>query len=239
MTSQLVHDLRTFLTVVYCTGQLIQDESRCGSALYYTEQILKSCESVDRLLKEILSISQAEMGNLPVRMQYLSLVDELTSAAQAHKLHAKRKGLALSLRFEGPFPRLVRTDGLRLRQIVSNLVGNAIKFTSAGKVEVICGYDEDELSITVTDTGIGIPLAEQAKIFDPYRKLRRSEKFPDSHGLGLPMAQRLARLMGGDVRVLRSKPGVGSSFRTTIVAPALESHTRKEDLVYAGIVQCT
>lgn len=239
MTAQLVHDLKTFLTVIYCTGQMIQEESSCSTAKYYVHQILRSCESLDRLVEEILYLSQMEIGNLPLRVHSVHLVNELTNITQAYKLHAERKGLGLSLRFEGPVPRAVRTDGLRLQQIVANVIGNAIQFTEAGEVEIVCKYDRDFIELTINDTGLGISPAEQKTIFEPYRRLKSRAQFPESHGLGLPLARRLAVLLGGNVVLLKSKPGVGTTFVITIHAPPVSTRARKEEVVYAGVVKCT
>ncbi len=130
-------------------------------------------------------------------------------------MHAKENSLALVLRFDGPIPRQVRTDSLRLQQILSNLISNAVKFIPSGKVEVVCCYDGENLSVMAADTGMGIDVSDRTRVFEPHQSLTEGK----SHGLGLPLARRLARLLGGEVRLLDSKRGMGSSFLAVVKAP--------------------
>lgn len=235
LCSQLVHDLKNFLTVVFCTSQLILEESNCESAHYYVQQIIRSCGAVERLLEEVLNLSQVELGKLPLKLHDIAIVDELRTIVEAHKLHAKEKSLALVLRFDGPIPRQVRTDSLRLQQILSNLIGNAVKFTPSGKVDVVCHHDGENLSVMVADTGTGIDTSDRTRVFEPYHRPTEEK----SHGLGLPLARRLARLLGGDVCLLDSKRGMGSSFLVVVKAPISPGCSDPEEFVYAGIFKCT
>lgn len=180
-------------------------------------------------------MSQVELGKLPLKLHDIPVVDELTAIVEAHKLHAKGKSLALVLRFDGPIPRQVRTDSLRLQQILSNLISNAVKFTPSGKVEVVCRYDGENLSVMVADTGLGIDMRDRISVFEPHQ----SPTDGKDQGLGLPLARRLARLLGGDVRLLDSKRGMGSSFLAVVKAPLSAGCSDPEEFVYAGVVKCT
>lgn len=237
MTAQLFHDLKSFLSVVYCTGQMIQEDSPCPISHKYASQIIKSCESLDRLLEEVLTLSQAEMGNLPVHFADFTVVEDVLEIVQSNRMSAKKKHIGLTLRFDGTVPRKVRTDGLRIHQILGNLVTNAIGFTHTGKVEIVCRYREGFLEFLVTDTGAGIAASQHRRVFEPYRSVRRRASRPGGHGLGLPLARRLARFLGGDVTLVNSKSGVGSTFLARIGVEVVEG-SGHDDFVCAGTIEC-
>ncbi|MGX2011406.1 ATP-binding protein, partial [Enterobacter asburiae] len=137
---------------------------------------------------------------------------------------AQQKGLRFVLEPTLPLPHKVVTDGTRLRQILWNLISNAVKFTpQGGNVTVRVRYDEgDILHFEVEDSGIGIPEAEQDKIFAMYYQVKDSHggKPATGTGIGLAVSRRLARNMGGDINV-SSQPGQGATFTLTVHAPAV------------------
>ncbi|MEE6802142.1 ATP-binding protein, partial [Escherichia coli O8:H10] len=138
-------------------------------------------------------------------------------------LQAQQKGLSFVVEPTLPLPHKVITDGTRLRQILWNLISNAVKFTQQGQVTVRIRYDDNEmLRFEVEDSGIGIPLAEQDKIFAMYYQVKDKHggKPATGTGIGLAVSRRLAKSMGGDITVT-SEPGKGSRFVLTVHAPAV------------------
>ena len=139
---------------------------------------------------------------------------------------ADRKGLSLSIESEGPLPETILTDPTRLRQILVNLVGNAVKFTETGQVRVVTRLlhadgREPLLEFDVIDTGIGMTPAQFAVIFHPFTQADSStNRQYGGTGLGLTISKRLATMLGGDITVT-SESGAGSTFRLTIVTGPL------------------
>jgi CheY-like chemotaxis protein len=192
-----------------------------------------SADSLMGLLNEILDLSRIEAGKLtiePVAFDPRALLDEVVRLLD---VNARAKGLELRCVCEDRLPPEILADPLRIRQILFNLVGNAIKFTHTGSVNVRVGIDESAplLRFTVQDTGIGIPFEKQNYIFHAFTQADGSitRKYGGT-GLGLAISSKLAALMGGTIRV-ESRPGKGSLFefsaayripRTGIKRPRLQ-----------------
>ncbi len=176
-----------------------------------------SAESLLALLNDILDFSKIEAGKLDLEVVDFSLRDSLESLVKGLALQARRKGLELSCHVLPEVPDNLQGDPTRLRQIVINLIGNALKFTSQGEVAVGVQCEEASdntaiLEFTVRDTGIGIPSAKQAEIFQAFTQADPSttRKY-GGNGLGLAICKRFVELMNGSIW-LESTPGVGSTF---------------------------
>ncbi len=164
------------------------------------------------LINEVLDLSKIEAGKIVIAPEPFDPRELLETVIAQHRSLATGKGVRLSWREEG-MPEQVVLDRGRTRQVLVNLVGNALKFTEHGEVEVIgSGGSDDHLCIEVRDTGSGIPAAQFDAIFEEFRQI---EGTVGGTGLGLPISRRLARLMGGDVTV-RSTIGSGSTFRVDL-----------------------
>ena len=173
------------------------------------------------IIEEILTFSRVDAGREPVHPEE---VDAWAVAADAVSLvepQARQKGLALRVLL-GDAPVQVVTDPGKLRQILVNMLGNAVKFTHAGKVELRVWAEPERVCFRVTDTGPGIPPEHLERIFEPFTQVDSAHtRVQGGTGLGLPVSRRLARLLGGDLEVV-SAPGQGSQFTATIplVPPA-------------------
>ena len=164
------------------------------------------------LINEVLDLSKIEAGKIVIAPEPFDPRELLETVIAQHRSLATGKGVRLSWREEG-MPEQVVLDRGRTRQVLVNLVGNALKFTEQGEVEVIgSGGSDDDLCIEVRDTGSGIPAEQFDAIFEEFRQI---EGTVGGTGLGLPISRRLARLMGGDVTV-RSTIGSGSTFRVDL-----------------------
>ena len=177
-------------------------------------------ESLMAILNDILDLSKIESGRLELETEPLHIRREIQRAVNIVLPIASRKGLAVEAMVEPDVPECVLGDSVRLRQVLVNLLGNAVKFTRSGLVKVRARSESrgDALCLyfSVTDTGIGIPAAEQAAIFEPFRQADNSiVRSYGGTGLGLSICNRLVGLMGGQIGV-ESEYGAGSTFWFTV-----------------------
>ncbi|OSM07185.1 putative PAS/PAC sensor hybrid histidine kinase [Magnetofaba australis IT-1] len=224
------HEIRTPINVMLGMGELMEE----SCAKEHQRKLLRKQKEAGKallaLIETTLELARLEQGALSLKNADFVLLDLLRATIELFEQNARAKGLALELQIAGPMPHSVRADETRLRQILFNLISNAIKFTESGSVTVsIAPLPEmpHGVRIRVTDTGIGIPAEHQEHIFEHFTQVDSSlsRKYGGS-GLGLAITKHLAIHMGGAIR-LRSEQGVGSVFEVDLPlppsAPALES----------------
>jgi signal transduction histidine kinase len=216
--ANMSHELRTPLGVVLGFAELsvldgISPEERAENL----EIIQRNGQHLLRLIDDILDLSKVEAQRLTIDAQDFSLPDMMTGIMGDLKPKALQKNLALTLTKSGMLPAQLHTDPVRLRQIIYNLVGNAIKFTEKGEVNLHLEAQDDQLIITVRDTGIGLTDEQQKSLFRPFTQADGSHtrKYGGT-GLGLALSRRLAELLGGSVELLESAPGQGSAFQLRV-----------------------
>jgi diguanylate cyclase (GGDEF)-like protein/PAS domain S-box-containing protein len=215
--ANMSHEIRTPLTAVLGFADLLLDPKLNESdRLNYAMTIRRNGEHLLAILNDILDISKVEAGKLTIEMIECSPTQVLTDVASLMRVRAKEKGLSFEVEYDGPVPRAVRSDPTRLRQIVLNLVSNAIKFTDHGGVRVITRCEGDEhactLVIRVSDTGIGMDEKQVGRLFQPFAQADASmtRRYGGS-GLGLGICAPLAAALGGAIEV-DSEPSRGSTF---------------------------
>jgi CheY-like chemotaxis protein/anti-sigma regulatory factor (Ser/Thr protein kinase) len=183
-----------------------------------------------RLIDDILDIAKVEAGKVSVEKAKFSPFEVVTEVTALLRLQAEQKGLQLRTIFASSVPGIAHSDSVRIRQILTNLIGNAIKFTQKGHINVDVRAEVDDqthrslLIFEVTDTGIGISEKDQKKLFQPFAQADQSitRQFGGT-GLGLVLSQRLAQQLGGDLILSESKVGVGSKFVASINAGPFEN----------------
>jgi signal transduction histidine kinase/CheY-like chemotaxis protein len=221
--ANMSHEIRTPLNSVLALSQLLRDGVAgplTAEQRRYLEVIERNGQNLLRLIHDILDLSRIEAGHLEMDLQSLELGPQIAEVIAALGPLAMAKELDLIARVGGDVPR-VRADADRLRQILTNLVGNAIKFTESGMVQVTAEARGAEVAIHVTDTGVGIPEADQAKIFQEFFQVDQTlARRQGGTGLGLAIASRLARLMGGQISV---SSVVGSGSRFTLTLPRISA----------------
>jgi Amt family ammonium transporter len=174
------------------------------------------------IVNDILDLSKIEAGKLSVESMPTDVVAIVHEVADLLRVRAEGKGLTLSTRFDTPLPRTIYTDPTRLRQILLNLTGNAVKFTEAGSVTIAASMQGQTLSIAVEDTGIGLTAEQISRLFQRFEQADASttRRFGGT-GLGLPISSRLATMLGGAIAT-QSEVGRGSTFTLTIDAGPLD-----------------
>jgi signal transduction histidine kinase/ActR/RegA family two-component response regulator len=212
--ANMSHEIRTPLNSVLALSQLLRDGmagALSGDQRKYLEVIERNGQNLLRLINDILDLSRIEAGHLEMDLQAADIAALIRATVGTLSPLAETKGLELHARLPERLPP-VRCDVDRVRQILTNLIGNAIKFTEAGQVLVSAEAREGKIAVHVTDTGVGISDAAQGKVFQEFFQVDQSmARRRGGTGLGLAIASRLAHLMGGEI-TLESVLGAGSRF---------------------------
>ncbi len=223
--ASMSHEIRNPLTAILGFADLLLQQLSDAKYLELVQIIKRNGQIVLEIVNDILDISKIEAGKLEVNRSECSPFEIVWEVYRLLGPRARSKGLTLEALFDGPLPERVRTDPLRARQILLNLVGNAIKFTERGGVRVVARYLPDQqpvprLQVQVIDTGVGISAEQMEKLFRPFVQAapETSRKYGGT-GLGLAISKRLAEMLGGDISV-ESQPGKGSTFTVSIEAQA-------------------
>lgn len=218
--ANMSHDIRTPMNGIVGFTELLLNTSLDSLQHEYVSLIDQSANSLLRLLNDILDLSKMEAGELTLERARFQLCDLLGEVLQTQAVRAHEKGVELGYRMPVDLPSsYLLGDRLRLRQIIDNLVGNAIKFTQEGevRVEVTTEWRSDDeicLHFAVQDTGVGISEDEQDRIFEAFRQGSAISDAKRGTGLGLTIASRLVHAMGGEIWV-DSELGKGSTFHFT------------------------
>ena len=214
------HELRTPLHGMLGVARLLQIESHDSAVQRRVDPILSSGAHLLNLINDLLDISRIESGELKITLADFDLAVEADRMAEIYTIRAEEKGLAFSVLSQLPRPCWVRGDPSRLRQILHNLCGNAIKFTKTGFVSLsIEQLSPNEVVFDVRDSGVGISQEDQLRIFDAFSQVGTAASRPfEGAGLGLTIAREVARAMHGEISC-KSAMDVGSSFRLSLPLP--------------------
>lgn len=224
------HEIRTPLNGVIGMAHLLQQTNLSERQQEYADTIEKSGQSLMVLINDILDFSKLESGKMTLEEQRIDIREIIFEICNLLRPHAERKALVLSMEVDEGVPNYFMIDGARLKQMLLNLIGNAIKFTDKGFVKIFCTsryiYGElHEVNIEVADSGIGIPSDKVHSLFDMFSQVdsSTSRKYGGT-GLGLTISKQIAELMGGTIKV-ESQFKVGSKFKIQIHAKESKIHT--------------
>jgi signal transduction histidine kinase/ActR/RegA family two-component response regulator len=222
--ANMSHEIRTPMNHVIGMAELLSQTSLAAEQREWLRTIISSGNQLVTIINDILDLSQIEAGKLGLDPQRVNLRHLITDAVRPFEAEAKEKNIGIAVWLAAGVTEEIVTDPVRLRQILTNLISNSIKFTSEGRIDVsaetILAGDRLDLRISVKDTGIGIDPARAKAIFESFTQADVSTKrMYGGTGLGLTIVKQLVELMGGTID-LKSTPGAGSEFTVTVPAAA-------------------
>ncbi len=221
--ANMSHEIRTPMTAILgFTDELAElegDESASQRRHEAIDTVRRNGEHLLTIINDILDLSKIDAGKMTIEQIQCPTTRVVDDILKLMTPKAEAKGLKLDAKCLAPIPESISCDPTRLRQILMNLVGNALKFTEHGSVSMELSYQRDSsiLSIDVVDTGLGMTPEQSQALFQPFTQADTSttRRFGGT-GLGLTISKRLAQGMGGDIQIASSEPGVGTRFRVTI-----------------------
>jgi hypothetical protein len=230
--SHLAHELKTPLTAVIGYSELIlrlqQQNVNADSTsptIRSIERVLQGGQHLLRIVNDVLELSRYEAAQIKLNLEFIDVCSVVTTVSEMIEPLAQAKGLQLKTDYdsasgdhsESPTPSKVLTDPFRLQQILTNLLGNAVRYTDVGLIQISCNtVPGEKWCIAVTDTGIGIAPEDQSRIFEPYSQafFNQGRGKHEGTGLGLSIVSRLVKLLQGEIQLV-SEVGVGSTFTVT------------------------
>lgn len=221
------HEIRTPLFGMLASLELLADTALNAPQQYYVDVMESSTRNLLELINDLLDFSKIEADRFTISNRTVYLISELEEVGRSFATRARLQGLTLDWMIDPDFSRAVTTDPVRLAQIVTNLVGNAIKFTPAGNVSLdarIASFTDTHCTavLRVKDSGVGISASEIDNLFKPFSQGGQSRSNSSGTGLGLSICRKLATLLGGDIYV-ESDVGRGSTFTVTLTLPWAEA----------------
>lgn len=234
------HELRTPLNAILGFTQLLRRDRTLSTSQQDSVQIInRSGEHLLDLINDVLTMSKIEAGRITLNPSRFNLHSLLEALLQMFDLRSQSKGLQLLFQYDSNLPQYIIADESKLRQVLINLLGNAIKFTESGHV-TLSAHGEQAIALSqpdgitpcilhfsVTDTGPGIAEEELGKLFRPFEQTEAGRRSQQGTGLGLAISRQFVQLMGGDIRVV-SRPKQGSTFQFTIQAKIATSAAEVE-----------
>ena len=223
--ANMSHEIRTPMNAILGFSQLMRrDPALKPSQRDHLDAISRSGDHLLGLINDILEMSKIEAGRMELNVTSFDLRGLLDDIGRMFRLRTDAKGLSLSVKISDQIPDALLTDVGKVRQVLINLLGNAVKFTHSGGIEVRVDLEGEAFQIEVEDTGVGIAEGDLARVFEPFEQTASGISEGGGTGLGIPISRSHARLMGGDLTV-ESVPDQGSIFRLWI--PAVEGDSRR------------
>jgi len=208
------HEIRSPLNGVICMASLLKETPLDEEQQELLNIIQFSAENITRIIQDLLDLTQISTGKMVIRMESFSVKDLVTKLLQNFHQEFEKRGLEFQYSLDEKLDTFIG-DRVRISQIISNLVNNALKYTEKGRVFLEIRKEDDYLVVVISDTGLGIPEDKLSSIFDQFVQLHSADKKKSGVGLGLAIVKELVELMGGTIDV-RSKVNRGSSFTIKI-----------------------
>jgi PAS domain S-box-containing protein len=235
--ANMSHELRTPLNGILGYAHILNRDKNLTSKQQDGVGIIQQCgEHLLTLINDILDLSKIEARKMEIHLSDFQLPKFLTNLADIFRIRAEQKNISFSYESLSLLPTLVRGDEQKLRQVLINLLGNAVKFTQSGEVIFKVGYHEEKIRFQVEDTGIGIAPEKLTEIFLPFHQVETSHHWVEGTGLGLTISQKLAKLMGTTLEV-KSQLGSGSVFWVDLDLPEVTESTevaKRQECIIIG-----
>ncbi len=224
--ANMSHEIRTPITAILGFVEVLVEEQQGDWGKEELATIQRNGEHLLAIINDILDISKIEARRMSVERIPCSPLQVVADVNSLMNVRASAKGLVLRVEFHTSIPETIQTDPTRVRQILINLIGNAIKFTDIGEIKLVVSFlpgDRPVMQFDVVDMGIGMTEQESQNLFQQFSQAETStaRRFGGT-GLGLVISKRLAEMLGGDVTLVQSQPGIGSQFRVTIATGSVE-----------------
>ncbi|MBM7865618.1 response regulator [Heliobacterium gestii] len=219
--ANMSHEIRTPMNAILGFSELLNDHVIDEQGQRYLEYISSNGETLLRIINDILDLSKIEAGKLEIQRRPVHVWELVQEMRRAFATQVEKKGLEFIIEIDPALPARLLLDEVRLRQILFNLIGNAVKFTQRGSIKVTACPVGDrktgvfDLAVTVEDTGIGIPEGQKQAIFEAFVQQKGQDARYGGTGLGLTITRRLVEMMNGEI-ALTSEVGRGSAFRVTL-----------------------
>jgi CheY-like chemotaxis protein len=223
--AHMSHEIRTPIGIILGYVDALDNAATDEERSTYVDRLRKNAENLLELINDILDLSKVESGKIDIEHRRFKLVPFVSETVGSLRSRANAKATELSITWRDGVPETIDTDETRLRQVLINVLANAIKFTDQGSVSIDVALvpqandrgERSMLQFLVKDTGCGIATASHKRIFDPFVQAESyTTRKHGGTGLGLSLSQRLAEALGGDVHLVRSELGAGSTFAVTI-----------------------
>ncbi|MDZ8185757.1 MAG: AAA family ATPase [Nostoc sp. ChiSLP02] len=220
--ANMSHELRTPLNGILGYAQILQREKDVTSSQKDGLNIIYQCgDHLLNLINEVLDLAKIEARKMELYPTEFHFPDFLEGIAEICRIRAQQKGIGLIYQATSNLPKGVKTDEKRLRQVLINLLGNAVKFTEVGEVRLKVGYHDRKIRFQIEDTGVGMTPEQLNEIFLPFHQVGEHNRKVEGTGLGLSISRKLVDMMGGEIQV-QSSLGKGSIFWFDIELPEVE-----------------
>jgi PAS domain S-box-containing protein len=221
--ANISHEVRTPLGAILGFAELALETPHLPEATQkYIATIVKNGDQLLHIVDEILDLSKVESDKIKIEKVSFSPLKLVEDVMGLFKMKAEAKRIGIESEIIGEIPDLVRADPMRIRQILINLIGNAVKFTEQGSVRMKVSFKNEKLYFDILDSGVGISKAQAQRLFQPFVQAEEStSRIFGGTGLGLFLSRKLSHLMGGEVSLVQSSPKKGSHFRVEIKVEVL------------------
>ncbi len=233
--ANMSHEIRTPMTAILGFAENLEKPDLSGSERRQAvETIRRNGQHLLGILNDVLDLSKIEAGMLAVSRTPCSLCEIISDVVGLVQLRFAASGLSFEVEFANRIPEVIETDPARLRQVLFNLISNAMKFTETGGVQLVTSLTHSTnnplMQFDVVDTGIGMSEEQSRNLFEPFTQADAStaRKYGGT-GLGLTISKRIAQVLGGDVTLVETEPGIGTRFRATVATGSLVGVTMLDD----------
>ncbi len=234
--ANMSHEIRTPLNAILGFSELLQDKTISDTEKQRFAAIIKRTgASLTTIINDILDVAKVEADQIEIEKTPFSLFQLVSDLQALLRLRCEEKNIQLFFERQGEVSDYIHSDPIRLRQILANVIGNSIKFTDRGAVNVVYYVQNNHIHFFVKDSGNGITAEQAEHLFQPFSQGDSSvRKKYGGTGLGLVIAKRLSQLLGGDVQLVRSQPGQGSVFEIRIAYQPVEARLVSPNMSYSS-----